>query len=57
MIILSKSLWIEIFSKKNWRKIVDFNDFIAIKRTINRPENRDKIVYFLRDFEDMDGVI
>jgi hypothetical protein len=46
MIISSNSLWIKIFSKKNWRKIAYFNDFIAIDRTINRPENRDKIIHF-----------
>ena len=36
--------------KKNYplqyRKIVNLGDFIAIKRTINRLENRDKIVDF-----------
>ena len=29
-----------------YRKIVNLGDFIAIKRTINRLENRDKIVDF-----------
>jgi hypothetical protein len=43
--------------EKNWRKITYFNDFIAIKRTVNRLENRDKIVHFYGILDDMDSVI
>jgi hypothetical protein len=36
----------DLLKQKNWNKVSYIDDFIAIKRTINRPENRDKIVHF-----------
>jgi hypothetical protein len=45
------------FSKKNWQKIANFSDFIAIDLTINRHDKSRYNRSFLRDFDDMHNVI